>query len=65
MEEKIKENLIVEENQNNKDNDYQDQNEKSSDIERIDNLENTNFDLNKSQDSLISEESNDKLKKIF
>ena len=38
MEEKIKENLIVEENQNNKDNDYQDQNEKSSDIERIDNL---------------------------
>ena len=64
MDEKIKENLIINENQNNN-NDDENQNEKSSDIEQINNIENINYDLNKSQDSLISVESKDKLKKIF
>ena len=62
------ENLI--ENINEKDNkvtDDQNQNEKSSDIDQINNIENINIHNNLSQsgDSLISEESNDKLKKIF
>ena len=64
MDEKIKENLIINENQNNN-NDDENQNEKSSDIEQINNIENINYNLNKSQDSLISVESKDKLKKIF
>ena len=62
------ENLI--ENINEKDNqdtDGQNQNEKSSDIDQINNIENINIHNNLSQsgDSLISEESNDKLKKYL
>ena len=62
------ENLIENINEkDNKDTDGQNQNEKSSDIDQINNIENINIHNNLSQsgDSLISEESNDKLKKIF
>ena len=65
-EKKEEENLIENKNENNnKDIEEQNQNEKSSDIDQINNIENLNYDLNKSQDSLISLESNEKLKKIF
>ena len=64
MKEKNEENLIENKNKDN-DNNGQNQNEKSSDIDQINNIENLKYDLNQSQDSLISEESNDKLKKIF
>ena len=46
-------------------NDEQNQNDKSSDIDQINNIENMKINLNQSQDSLISVESNEKLKKIF
>ena len=64
--EEEKEDLIY--NKNEKENIYNDQqnkSDKSSDFEQINNIENINFDISKSQDSLMSEESNDKLKIIF
>ena len=63
-EENLIENIKEKDNQ---DTDGQNQNEKSSDIDQINNIENINIHNNLSQsgDSLISEESNDKLKKIF
>ena len=65
--EEEKENLIEnKKEEENKNEEQQDQNEKSSDISQINNIENLkNNYLNQSQDSFMSEDNNDKLKKIF
>ena len=64
--EEDKEDLIYNKNEKEKIyNDQQNKSDKSSDFEQINNIENINFDISKSQDSLMSEESNDKLKIIF
>ena len=64
--EEDKEDLIYNKNEKEKIyNDQQNKSDKSSDLEQINNIENINFDISKSQDSLMSEESNDKLKIIF
>ena len=60
-----KDNLIKSQNENEIDNNESNLNEKSSDIEQINNIENMNNSYNQSQNSLISEDSNNKLKKIF
>ena len=56
---------LMENNKEKEYNDEQNQNDKSSDIDQINNIENMNINFNQSQDSLISVESNEKLKKIF
>ena len=69
MKEKEEEKEILIENLNEYDNmndEQQEQNEKSSDIDQINNIENIkNDNLNRSEDSFSSEDSDEKLKKIF
>ena len=69
MKEKDEEKEVLIENINENDNmntEQQEQNDKSSDIDQINNIESIkDNNLNNSEDSSISEESEDKLKKIF
>ena len=65
MKEKDEEDILIE--NNGKDDNIENKSEKNLHIEQINNNieDNNNSDFNKSQDSLLSVESNDKLKKIF
>ena len=65
MKEKDEEDILIE--NNGKDDNIENKSEKNLNIEQINNNieDNNNSDFNKSQDSLLSVESNDKLKKIF